>query len=344
VRSPPGAVARIVLASAAAWAGLALSRRVVAAPLSTELSVEREDAAADCPDAAGLARLVERIVGPGAGGPVVRPGGDVRAAVRFSRGAATYEAALALTGARQGARTLTDTGPTCAALGRAVAITMALLLDAGLDSEAPRPPPPTPVAVAVASPAVAPLASSRASSSRASSSPASRATDGTLAVTLGPALGLVGGATLASGLAVMMGVGRHLALSLDGQYVAPRGTAFDAGEVDVTLLAARLRACGVLDNEGAVRLGACAAGAAGRLRGEGRGYAFADGVATLTWAAAGGGIEASRALGRRWRAGLSADALVPLRKSTFSITNRGVAFQSSPVSVMLEASFGVVLW
>lgn len=338
MRSPPGAVARIALASAAACAGLASSPRVAAAPLSTELSVEREDGAADCPDAAGLGRLVERIVGPAAGGPVVRPGGDVRAAVRFSRGAATYGAALALAGARQGARTLTDTGPTCAALGRAVAITMALLLDAGLDAEPPRPPP-TPEAVAVAAPPVAPL-----TPSRAPSSPASRATGGTLAVTLGPALGLVGGVTLATGLAVTAGVARHLALSLDGQYVAPRATAFDEGEVDVTLVAARLRACGVLDNEGAARLGACAVGAAGRLRGQGRGYASGDGAATLTWAAAGGGIEASRALGRRWRAGLSADALVPLRKSTFSITNRGIAFQSSPVSVMLEASLGVVLW
>jgi hypothetical protein len=331
VRSPPGAVARIALAAAVACAFSAASR-AVAAPLSAELSVERRPDAEDCPDVASLSRIVERIVSADASGPLVHAGGEVRAAVRFSRDAGIYRAALLLAGKREGERTLTDTGPTCTALGRAVGITLALLLDAGLDARPDRPATAAPTAVVVtpAAPSAVPTAP--------------RSTEGTLAVTVGPALGLVGAPALATGVAFVVGVKRRAVVSLDGQYVAPRATALDEGEVDVALLSARLRLCGVLSPEAVIRVGACAAGAAGALRGEGRGYAAADTARTQTWLAAGGGLEATAALGHRLRAGVAADALAPLRKSTFSIANRGVAYQSSPVSVMLAASLGVVLW
>jgi hypothetical protein len=324
VRSPPG---RIALALSAC-VGLAASR-AGAAPFSAALTVARAPGADDCPDEASLARLIERIVSPDASGPLVRPGGDVRAAVSFTRGASTYEATLILNGQREGRRTLTDTGPTCTALGRAVGITMALLLDAGLETRAEPPPSPTIPATAEVRPPVA---------------IAPRATDGWLAVTLGPALGLVGGASIATGLALVVGWRHRASLALDGQYVAPRSTSFDTGDVDVTLLAARLRACAVLSGEAPVRVGLCAAGAAGRLRGEGHGYAAADGAASLTWLAAGGGLEVSHALGRRWRVGVLADVLAPLRKSTFSIMNRGVGYQSSAVSAMLALGVGVAIW
>src|SRR5579862_6095631 len=109
VRFPLGAVARVALA--AAVVGVARTPSASAAPLTAELVVERAPGADDCPDGDGLARLIERIVGPGAGG-LVRPGGEVRASVRFSRDASIYRATLLLAGAKQGERTLTDTGPT----------------------------------------------------------------------------------------------------------------------------------------------------------------------------------------------------------------------------------------
>jgi hypothetical protein len=36
--------------------------------------------------------------------------------------------------------------------------------------------------------------------------------------------------------------------------------------------------------------------------------------------------------------------LVPVRKSSFSIGNRGAAFQSTAAAVVLQASLGVKLW
>jgi hypothetical protein len=327
VRSPPGAVARIALASAVACAWLATTSRARAATLSAELTVERAAGADDCPDGDGLSRIIERIVRADVASPIVRLGGDVRAAVRFSRGATTYQATLLLAGQREGERTLTDTGPTCTALGRAVGITMALLLDAGLEARA-EPAPPVTVSALAAAPAT----------------PAPRATDGTLAVTVGPALGLVGGPSVATGLAFLVAWRHRVALGLDGQYVAPRANALDTGEVDVALLAARLRLCGVLGGRARLRVGVCAVGAAGQLRGEGHGYPTADGAAALTWLAAGGGLDATWAPAGRWRVGVAADALAPLRKSTFSVMNRGIAYQSSPVSVMLAVSVGVAIW
>jgi hypothetical protein len=315
-----------------ACASAASTRRASAAPLSAELSVERSADASDCPDVATLSRIVERLMSADAVGPVVHAGGEVRAGVRFTREAGIYEARLVLAGAREGERALTDTGPTCAALGRAVGITLALSLDARL--EAPTEPPP------VAGPA--PAGGQAAAPDAATSAP--RATEAALAATVGPALGAVGAPALATGLAFVVTVKRRAALSLDGQYVAPRSTAFAEGEVDVSLLAARLRVCALSNGASAVRVGACAAGAAGALRGEGRGYATADTARTLTWLAAGGGLEATAALGRRLRLGVAADVLAPLRKSTFSIVNRGVAYQSGPVSAMLVVSLGVVLW
>ena len=322
----PGAAVRIALAAVACVASS--PSLVSAAPLSAELSVERAPDAGDCPDVAGLSRIVERIVSADAGSPVVRAGGEVRALVRFSRDAGVYQAALLLAGQREGERTLTDTGPTCTALGRAVGITLALLLDAGLEAQPDRPPPPAPTVVST--PVAAP--------------PRPRSSEGTLAVTAGPALGLVGAPTLAVGVAFAVTLKRRARLSLDGQYAAPRATAFDEGEVEVSLVSARLRVCGVVTPETVVRVGVCAAGAAGALRGEGRGYATTDTTGTLTWLAAGGGLEATAPLGQRLRVGVAADALAPLRKSTFSIVNRGVAYRSSPVSGMLVVSLGVVLW
>lgn len=324
--SPPGArPVRFALALATACVGVAAP--AAAAPLSAELSVARGAGAEDCPDRDALGRIVERIGGR------LRPGGEVRAEVQFARAVTGYQAVLRLEGAKEGERTLTDTGPTCTALGRAVGITLALVLDAGLEAPSEAAPP----VVSALPPAASVVV--------ASDLPEPPSTAGFLAITAGPALGLVGAPSLAGGLAFELRAGRRLRVRLDGQYVAPRATAFDSGEVDVTLVAARLRACGVVAGlDAPVQLALCAAGAGGQLRGEGRGYAVRNDAATLGWVAAGGGVELGGGLGRRWTWGVGADALAPLWKSTFSIENRGIAFRSSAAAVVVQASLGVRLW
>jgi hypothetical protein len=324
VRIPPrvGASAAVVLV------GLASTASVAAAPLSVELAVARAPGAEDCPDRDGLARVIERLVDTAGSAGRVRPGGDVRAEVGFSRVASIYRATLRLAGAKQGERTLTDTGPTCTALGRAVGITMALLLDDGLP-EAPR--------VDMASP-TPPAPRAREGLREASS-------EGFVALDAGAGLGLVGGPAPAAGLAFGVRLRRRAWLELDGRYVAPRATAFAGGDVDVSLVFARLRACGALTGDGAAMLVAvCGEGAGGWLTGRGRGYASADGTARLPWGAAGGGLRGRRRLGGRWSLDLAADVLAPLRTSTFSVANRGVAFRSTTPAVMLQLGVGFVLW
>src|SRR3954469_20748300 len=99
-----------------------------------DVHVERDAAAGDCPDAATLAASIEEIERrPNAGAPAAPITPGVRATVTFGRLPTGYQAALRLFGAREGERTLTDTGPSCAALGRAVAITLALSLESDAD-------------------------------------------------------------------------------------------------------------------------------------------------------------------------------------------------------------------
>jgi hypothetical protein len=324
VRIPP----RVGLAAAVVLVGLASVAKGAAGPLSVELAVERAPGAEDCPDREGLARVIERLVDTDGATGRIHPAGDVHAEVGFSRVASIYQATLRLAGARQGERTLTDTGPTCTALGRAVGITMALLLDDGL--------PEAPLVAATPPPPAAPRA--REASHEASS-------EGFVVLDAGAGFGLVGGPAPAAGVAFGVRLRRRAWLELDGHYVAPRATAFAGGDVDVSLVFARLRACGVLTGDGAALLVAvCGEGAGGELVGRGSGYASADGTARLPWGAAGGGLRGRHKLGGRWSLDLAADVLAPLRTSTFSVARRGVAFQSTTPAVMLQLGVGVVLW
>jgi hypothetical protein len=320
------------VAASAAFLGLSPAAVAMAVPLSGELSVERASGAEDCPDRAALATMVGRILkgaddGSGLGGA----GGDVRAEVQFARAPLGYRATLRLEGARVGERTLTDTGATCTALGRAVSITLALLLDPAQAD----PPADAPVAVAVSSPppVVAPTAASGVSA-------------GFLAVTGGSALGLVGAPSAAGGLELDLRFGRRLWLQAAGQYVTGRSSPFETGSVEVSLVAARLHVCGVLNPAPAlaqVLVAACVVGLGGQLRGEGTGFPSSN-EAELAWFGAGGGLQASRLLGGRWLLGAGADLIAPLRRYTFSVENRGVAYRSNAVSATLQLSIGVKIW
>jgi hypothetical protein len=303
---------------------------VVAAPLTADLGVERAAGAEDCPDASALEAMIARILDAPVGArPIGAAGGEVRASVAFSRSAAGYQATLRLSGAKEGQRTLTDTGPRCAALGRAVSITMALVLDTG-EELAPPPAPSVTVVAAIAPPPP----------------PAPRTlTSGVLSLTGGPAFGVVGPPSVTGGVELDVGVGRRLHLQVSGQYVAPRSTAFDMGAVNVGLLTAGLGICGVLnDPEASVHVGVCAWGARGRLRGSGTGFPAANEAHALTYWGVGGGLQVHGPLTRRFILGAEADVLIPVRSYTFSVGNRGVAFQSDGVAGMLHLAVGFEIW
>jgi hypothetical protein len=319
------------VAASAALLGL-FPAAAEAVPVSAELSVERSSGAEDCPDRAALATMIVRILNVADGSGLVGPGGDVRAEVQFARAPLGYRATLRLEGALVGERTLTDTGATCTALGRAVGITLALLLDPA-QADPPGDAPPVVVAVSSPPPVLAPTATAPAG-----------VTAGFLAVTGGSALGLVGPPSAAGGLELDLRFGRHFWLQVAGQYVTGRSSPFDTGSVEVALVAARLRLCGVLNRALArVLVAACLAGLGGQLRGEGSGFPSSN-AAEMAWFGAGGGVQASSVLGDRWLLGAGVDLIAPLGSYTFSVENRGVAYRSNAVSATLQLSIGVKIW
>jgi hypothetical protein len=295
------------------------------------IEVARAGGAEDCPDREALTELIGGVLNAPArpaanGGPE-----DVRAAVEFSRGAAGYQAIVRFAGAKEGQRTLTDTGASCVALGRAAAITIALVLDATAEPAAAAPrPDPAPVVAVVAPPP---------------SEPPETRTSGVLSILGGPAVGIVGAPSVMAGAALGVGVSRRLRVEIAGQYVAPRETAFDAGTVEVGLLAARLSACATLnDPEGRWPVGICARGAGGRLRGSGSGFPAENAARDLAFWALGGGLQVQHAVATRLRLGAEATVLVPLRTYTFSVGNRGVAYESSAAAAMLQLGVGFQIW
>jgi hypothetical protein len=309
---------------------------VSAAPLRAELAIERAQGAADCPDEGALEKLVARILNdrPAGAAGGEEPPASVKILIQFARTAAGYQATLRLRGAKEGERTLTDTGPTCTALGRAVSITIALLLDAqALDEQKPEPP----AAQAVVAPPISPPPEA----------PPPPAVGGFLAFGGGPAIGLVGAISLAGALELDLRLGHHARFRIAGQYVAPRSTTVDAGSIDVSLLAARVGLCGASNDQGRLRVSVCAGGAAGRLLGSGNGFP-ASRASSLTWLAAGGGVQLTMPIAARWELSAGLEVLVPLRKYTFSLGTssggREVVYGSDRVSAMLQAGIGVKIW
>jgi hypothetical protein len=285
--------------------------------------VSRADDAADCPDEVALAASIERILG---GRPASSARG-ITADVAFARRGAPYVATIRLHGEKEGERTIEDAGPSCDALAEAVAVTMALVLDA---RNVPRPEPePVPAPVPARDEETRPLAR--------------RVTSGWIAAFAGPAFGLVGAPSLVVGPEFGFEPFRHWSFRAGAEGVLPRSTDSGTGSVRVSLIAVHVAICGSLAPlDAKVRPALCARGAAGSLSGEGRGYQ-SESDARFTWFAAGGAAEVGGRLSRLvW--GLEGGVLVPVRRQSFSVEPSGIAYESSPVAGFVTARVGYLLW
>ncbi|NUO54990.1 MAG: hypothetical protein HOV80_39630 [Polyangiaceae bacterium] len=115
----------------------------LAEPLTGSLTVERALGAEACPDQQALVTEVEQI----AGAPILSGTGaaDVTLALRITPATPSgFSAVLVVSGKRNGERTLDDVGPGCDVLARGLAVTIAILLEAGPGAvpEPPKPPEP----------------------------------------------------------------------------------------------------------------------------------------------------------------------------------------------------------
>lgn len=302
-----------------ALALLALTKIAQAEPgrAAPPLQVERAPDARDCADAAELLRRVAQI---NAKGEAALPRA-LRIEVRFFRSARELVAEVTTSGPKPGQRTLRDVGPSCDALSGGVAVAIALLLDeleheqSAPATRSAEPKPTTPE----------PLPSSPV--------PAVESVRLRLAAELGGGYGLGGNGT-ALGL-LRVGV-QHGALRLDVAASAtwPRTSGFDTGELRTSLVYGSARACWLLGH--AIAIGPCLQLGAGRLRGVGVGYGETR-TANLLWTAAGLGLGAEVPLEDGWRATLGATLWLPLERHTFSVQNRGTAWESAKLAGILSA-------
>ena len=297
------------------------------------IHVESAPEASQCPDSTTLTENVERILQrPLRGGT---PEGTLEVAVRFSATHDEYSAEVRSLGPKPGERRLKDHGQSCAALGEAVSVAIALLLDTDLarrETEVSR--------------AAAPPTAPEASPPTPTPKPIARAEDeDTLelraAFEAGAASGLAGPSTAL--LSEHLGVRLQHRLTLDAGFnaVLPSTARFDVGAVRTTLLFASLRACYTWGQRFSV--GPCAWLGLGRLRGVGLDYATVQSQ-NLLWTALGAGVVAEGPVWGRVFWGLSGNVWVPTRRSTFSVENSGVAWGSSSIGATLEIRLGFRIW
>jgi hypothetical protein len=305
-----------------------------AGDLPARLTVEAEPGAELCPDQPALAARVEAILRrPLAAG---LPTSTLAIDVRFERAAdSSFVATLTTRGAKPGQRLLRDTDPTCGALGQAVSVAIALLLDNALNEgesqSASQPTLPPPLPSANPGPADAAAVTQEQPSHKWKAR----------------ALLQAGGSYGLGGDGALVGFGR-LGVRYGGWLTdvgaggnVPTQQGFAGGSVETSLLFASLRACYL--GGSAFALGPCLHLGAGRLMGAGEGYRSAQ-RSSLPWTAAGGGLAAEMLLGARLFASLEASLWMSTRRQTFSVEEAGIAWESRPLAGALTAGLGVSLF
>jgi hypothetical protein len=313
-----------------------------ASELPARLTVQADPGAEVCPEKRGLAARVEAILHRPLGDDV--PASTLAIDVRFQRSAdGTFVARVTTRGRKPGQRLLRDTDPSCSALGEAVSVAIALLLDSALndgqghgegeteESSEKR---------VLATPPAHPSPTPDVTASAAAASSESRSWQARGLLEAGGSYGLGGDGTLVG--FGRLGV-RH------GSWVADVGAGgnvpvqqgFREGSVETSLLFASLRGCYLVGRSFAV--GPCGGLAAGRLQGTGAGYALGQ-RSSLLWTAVGGGLAAEAHVGARVFASVEATLWVSTRRQTFSVENAGIAWESKPVAGALTAGLGLVLF
>jgi hypothetical protein len=318
-------------AALACAATLALAP-AAAQPAARELPplvVQRAPAASDCPDAAALALRVEKLAGKPAFVAKADAGGAPAFEVQILKSEEGYTAIVLAAGK---SRQIADAGPTCASLADALALTLAILVDADEPPPAappapPPPPPPPPVATFVPRPLPPPP---ERAAPRLLVGPSVGLSEG-LSGSLVPVLALSAEARAAGPLSFRAGF----------TWMPSRDFALAPGHVEVQLLYGEVAACaGTWRFLGATHLGLCAQLNAGGLRGKGVGYRTTTEV-VRPWTSFGltGLVDVPVVGPLYWSSRLSAFVVAPLE--AFDIRGIGVAFDPSPVGVLVGTGVGV---
>jgi hypothetical protein len=289
-----------------------------------DVTVRRDEAAADCPDADELGRRIRSLwMAPAASAPM-------RVEVQFSRSATGYDADLRASGAHPGTRHLSTSAATCESLSEAVTVALALLLDMEplpTVRESPRAP----------SPAV-PSVIAHPESERP---PFELALSSSLALGLGvlgsQPSGLWSGSVLAKR--------GHFAAEALAFFVAPRTFDYEPGFVKVGLWGGALNACYRTRPTGKAGLGwrPCLGFRGGRLSGEGTSYDV-NSRASQAWFALAMSGHLELPLSARFRLVSGLLLWLPLARHEFRVSGRGAAFETWVLAGTLQLGLELTIW
>ncbi len=305
------------------------------------LSVERLAGAESCPDASALAARVAELE-PSAELSAGAKSSARHLSVTLSRQPEHWAAEIVLSGPRGGRRTLTDSGATCAGLGEAVALTLAMLREAEADESEPPP------AEAVSEPRPGPLVQPPPPPPPERPAPSSPAPELGLGVSAGGVahVGLLARAGVGVEAGIELALGDRFRTLLGGLWTAPQSIDHGEGRVEVSLLALRLAAClDLFGEQGGVELAACAAQWVGRLSGSGHDYSAYTLSVARPWLAAGAGARLTGPLAGPigWYGSVS--GAVPLLRERFAVEGvSGVAFEPPPIGLFAAAGVSLAIW
>lgn len=297
-----------------------------------ELLVTRSLEAGDCPDDQALLAATLAL-----GTTTPDPSAEaIRVEVSFTRDLDGYAATIRSSGRKQGVRELARADTSCAPLGDATALVVAVLFDlAPREEPAPAPAPSPPKDPEAKAPP--PVASERERVPTKTSTGTTPFSIG-FGIYGGAAYGLVGAVGTVSVAAAARPRWGRFELGVGALFVPPRSFAHGVGFVDVTLLTGRLEGCYWLTPLGtALGAGACGGLMIGGLYGEARGDYYRTDSDTHFWIAAEAAGIARFELGGPLALRFGLSLVVPTQKGhTFSFTDTGVAFETAPAAILAE--------
>lgn len=288
------------------------------------LSVVRRDAAGDCPDDVEL-RSSTLALGTL---PPAAPAEPLNVEVTFAREEGAYVARILTSGSTEGVREIRKEDPNCASLAEAVSLVLAVVFDLS-------PPEPAPIAPVPVPPPPPPAETTPSPAPPAPKAPAQPFSLGVV-VQGAASFGLLGDALVGALSVAVRPRWGHWEIAPGVLWAPGRTVEYLEGSVDVSLLSARLEACGWLSaSRRRPDVALCLGFFAGALRGAGEDYQDAH-PATDAWFAFEAGAAGRWPISAKWALRLGISALIPTRDQAFAVNGAGNAFESSPAAFLGE--------
>jgi hypothetical protein len=297
----PGLLLALVVCAVLTFVGLAHAE----GPPRATLVVTRGAGADDCPNAQDLGARVLGITGRRSLETSPQAQTDTWVYLEFTHDLGRYGASVQLRGRRQGARALSDVGADCSSLADAVAVTLALFLDAEQRAPAANP---APASVSVHRPPVV-----------AADSPQRY-----LVLGGGAGFGLLARPSPLAMVGLDLGLGQRFRLGIGGAAALAQRVTDANGYTELGLAYGYARSCALaLGRMNAVALELCLALDVGALSGSGHGYDVTE-RKRLLWSALSGGVQALGPLAAPSFWWLSAMVVTPLTLRGFAVATSGV--------------------